>query len=370
MKTRLLLGVAALALLAVAVQGQDAAAEKPPYEWKHEGDNAEAFKASIVVNQKLDLSTPRGVVEAYSGFTDGRDITRKADSVIRTAWQNALAKSLAPWEEKLLAKEAREALAKARAEDARDSGSDRTSGATEIKAETKVDDITVQVETYQNTINRAPGKDGQVNESVWENKLRFTCNKGEDGKWRIAKMERHQRDWSSEEEKYVWKEDIGMLSFLYYTLAAKPPADAVEPKQDTPENATLSLYSGLIARNEALQGRLATVAFPSFRDAVEPLFTKGFIEAAKTEAEVESKRPEGETPAKPEVESVTDGENGAKIVKLKKFSDWGAPVQATLKQAEGKWVIVEAGVIENVGGIDRGPQYRAIANIYNLPKPR
>lgn len=370
MKTRLLLGVAALALLAVAVQGQDAPAEKPPYEWKFEGETADVFKATIVVNQKVDLSTPRGVVEAYSGFTDGRDITRKADSVVRAAWQAALNKSLAGWEEKLLSKEAREALAKARDEDSRDTGSDRTSTPTEIKAETKVDDNTVQVETYQKTINRAPGKDGQVNESVWENKLRYTCSKGEDGKWRIGKMERHQRDWSSEEEKFVWKEDIGMLSFLYFTLAAKPPAEAVEPKQDTAENAALSLYTGLIARSEALQGRLGTAAFPSFRDNLEPLFTKGFIDAAKIEAEVEGKRPEGEKPAAAEVESVTDGENGTKVVKLKKFSDWSAPVQVTVKQVDGKWLVMEAGVIENVGGIDRGPQYRAIGNIYNLPKPR
>lgn len=371
MKTQCMLGAALLALFGMVAQAQDAPAEKPPYEWKAEGDNAEAFKASIVVNQKIDQSTPKGVVEAYNGFTDGRDATRKADSVIRTTWQAALNKSLAPWEEKLLTKEAREALAKARDEEAkRDASNERTSTATEIKSETKVDDNTVQVETYQKTVNRIPGKDGQVNESVWENKFRYTCAKGEDGKWRIAKFERNQRDWSVEKETYVWKEDIGMLSFIYYSLAQKAPTDAAEPKQDTPENAALSIYESLMARNAFLQARLAVVAFPSFKDAVEPLFTKEFIEAAKTEAEVEGKRPEGEKPAKVEVDTVTDGENGAKIVKLKKVAEWSPPVQVTVKQVEGKWQVVEAGTWENNGGIDRGPQYSAKANIYNLPRPR
>jgi len=371
MKIQYLCAAMLLALTAVAAQSQDAPAAKPPYEWKAEGDTAETFKATMVVNQKVDQSTPRGVVAAYNGFTDSRDATRKADVVIRSAWQKALEKSLSAHEEKLLAKEAREALAKARAEDAkRDPSADRSSPATEVTAETKIDDNSVHVETLQKSITRAPDKTGELHESVWENKYRYTCAKGEDGKWRIAKIERHQRDWESSEEKFVWKEDIGMLSFVYYSAMQKAPAEPAELKQDTAENAALSLYNALIAREKFLSGRLEKVALPLFKDAVEPLFTKEFIDSAKAEAEVESKRPEGDAPKGVEIDTVTDGENGQKIVKFKPAAEWYPPAQATLKQVEGKWQVVEAGKWENNGGIDTGPKYQAVPNIYNLPRAR
>lgn len=371
MKTIAITMSALLVLAGAAALAQSAPEEKSPYEWKAEGETAETFKASLVVNQKVDQSTARGVVEAYLGFSDGRDSTRKADGAIRQTWQKALQKSLATDEEALLAKEARDALGKARAEkDVADSARDRTAPATQVTAEAKVDDNTVTVETLQKVVNKVPGKDGKVNESTWETKLRFTCVRGADGKWQIGKVERYQQDWGAEAETWVWKSETGMLGFMYMMVNQKAPPPAAALVQDTPEKAALSLYSSLIARQEALSHRLAKVALPSWVSAVEPLFTAAYVEAAKLEAEVQEKRGEEDEPApKVEVDSVTDAEGGLKVVKFKPISRWQPAVQATLKQVDGKWRVLEAGLWENVGGIDRGPQYRAVGDVYSLPKP-
>jgi hypothetical protein len=56
------------------------------------------------------------------------------------------------------------------------------------------------------------------------------------------------------------------------------------------------------------------------------------------------------------------------VVRFKK-SDIGRPaVQAKVKQVNGKWLVVEAGISEQRGE-DVGPAYRAIADIYKPPQP-
>ncbi|MCL4731884.1 MAG: hypothetical protein KJ044_15810 [Planctomycetes bacterium] len=362
-----------LPLLAAAVAAQTATQPRPPYEWKPQGDSPETFKATLVVHQKVDQSTARGVVEAYCGFTDSRDTTRKADRVVRDAWNAVQWKALAPWEEKLLGKEARESLAKARKEETdRDPTKDRSAEPTTITGESEGENGAVLVETLQKTINRAPGKDGQINESVWESRLRFTCRKGDDGKWRIARIERRQRDWSKDDDNaWVWREETGMLSMIYSLLALKAPAEPAEPAQDTPEKAALALYLCLLARETALQTRMLNLAIGPYRDVLEPLFAPELVDKAKAEAEVEQKRSaDSPRPASPEVDSVSDGKDGDKVVRLKPVTRWGGRVQMTLRAANGKWQVVEAGVLENVAGMDQGDKYRALANVYDLPRPR
>lgn len=366
-----LMAVASLAFLGVCPAGAQEGADKPPYQFRAEGDTVESFKASLTVHQKVDQASARGTVEAWAGFSDGRDVTRNADAQVRQKWQAAVQKSLAPWEELLLTTEMRESLARFRAEEqAEGPGKDRTTNATEVTSESSVDEKTAQVETLQKVVSRVPGKDGQVTEQAWEVRYRYTCSRGEDGKWRINKLERKQRDWEQpDKEVWVWKPEIGMLSIIYMMLAQAAPKAAVEPRQATAEEAARSLYESLIAREAEYGRKVSQIAFPLLRDQMEQLFTAEYLEAAKVAAELEVKREESDAKTALEVDTVTDGEGGTKLVKFKPFARWSPPVQVAVKLVEGKWKIAEAGLWENKGGIDKGPQYRALPNVYKLPKP-
>lgn len=68
----------------------------------------------------------------------------------------------------------------------------------------------------------------------------------------------------------------------------------------------------------------------------------------------------------PEVDSTIDGEAGQKIVKFKSIGHNGPIVQVTLKQADGKWQVVRAGVVDE---IHVKAKVTDCPDIYQLPKP-
>ncbi|MBK9973659.1 MAG: hypothetical protein IPP14_02685 [Planctomycetes bacterium] len=370
MKRRLICSLAVLACCAIVARGAEAPPEIPPYEWKCEGDTAEAFKAEIVVKQKVDQSTARGVVEAYCGFADTRDLTRKADMTARAAWAKALAKSMSDWETLLLCESLRLSTIKARADDAANDGmAERSMHPTTVTGETAGEAGAVVIETMQKIIQKRTDKEGSVHEESYDKKCRFTCAKGTDGQWRITKAETAQRDWSQEKEVYAWREDTGMLGFFYFATKGKAPAAAQDPKQDTPQNAALSVYHSLLARGEVLNHKLYTTAFPSWVKACEALFEAGYLERIQKDVDDSLARADGRPVGKVEIESTTEGQEGRKVVLFKPVSEWSPPVQMTLKQTDGKWQVEAAGIVQTPKDGDNPADIHAVVDVYKLPKP-
>lgn len=371
MKTTLpaLLSVALFAV--VAAGGPPAVGPKPVFEFKCEGDTIETFKAELVVHEKVDTSSARGTVTACLGFIDNRDASQQAREAMREKVISLVTKALAPWEEKLLAAEVREALAKARKEDAeRVRNNDWKTTASVITSETKQDDGSVLIESTQQTTHKVSDKTGKMNPILEDRSYRFTCVKDEDGKWRISKLEelKVRRDHERKEISREWKEDHGILASAI-TIVSTKLDPAAEPKQDTPENAALSIFNSLLVAYRGFEMKAGAAMIGELLKQVEPLVTLEYWAGAKAAAAERADEFKKQARTASGTEAATEGKDGAKIVKFKKSTEWRDDVQATVKQVGGKWVVVEAGVWENKGGIDTGPQYRAIADIYKLPKP-
>lgn len=369
MRKRLIASLALLGCITVTIGAAEAPPEIPPYEWKCEGDTAETFKAEIVVKQKIDQSTAKGVVEAWCGFSDTRDLTRKADMTARTAWARAVAKSMQDWETKLLGETLRLSTDKARAEESANDGlAERSMHPTTITGETSGEAGAVIVETLQKIVQKRHGKDGAVHDESYDKKCRYICAKGTDGLWRITKSETAQRDWGKEEETWVWRQDTGMLGLFYFATKGKAPVAAQDPKQDTPENAALSVYNSLLARAKVLDHKLYTTAFPGWVKACEGLFEAGYLEQIKKEVDDMLARAEGQPAGKVELDTTSDGQDGRKIVQFKPVREWSPPVQMTLKQVDGKWQVEAAGTLVT-GEPGKPAKLEPATDIYRLPKP-
>lgn len=357
---------AMILMLAGMTAAQDAPEAKPTYTWKSEGDTVETFKTTLVVHQKVDQSTAKGAVEAFVGFTDWRDVTRKADTAASGHWKTLLYKALAPWEEKLLTANARQSLAKARDGEKAGGGMPMGMEPTKVGEETKAEDGTVLVETTQMVAGNRVIREGEPKPKPTETKVRYTCVKGEDGKWKVNKREARQRDWTAQEEKWEWKPETGPVTF-YYVGMSKKAATAAEIKQDTPENAAMSVYTSLLAQRSVLETSVLEKGPAQLLLAIEALVTKDFIaEAEKAAAEFAKMVPEG---GKAEIDSTTDDKDGAKLVTFKPLGKYRPPARVTLKQVDGKWLVAEAGVVEQKGGPDAPAEFRAMPDIYKLPKP-
>lgn len=374
MRAAFIAAACAALLVAVSISAQDKPepAVKPPFEFNCTGDTVDNFKVTMVVNQKVDQSTARGVVEAYLGFDDGRSNTSKSFLDARARWDELTLKELTALEAKLLAPETCKAAESARkAESAKRLEKHRDARAAEVAAETKAEDGTVVIETVQKFTDGTPDKTGKINEHTGEEKQRFTCAKGKDGKWRISKMERWTPHLDRETEEWVsaWMDNSlslgGMLALTDERLDKR-----AEFKQDTPENAALSLYNALLPRKFEYLVRFLKLMLSDRNKHMEALVSPELASdarnAIKRQTEKYAKQvPESALAAEPAV----DGKDGTKIVKYKKSREWLPDVQVTLKQVDGKWMVVEAGVWETKSGTDDGPKYRAIEDVYELPGP-
>ncbi|MCC7510615.1 MAG: hypothetical protein IT464_14730 [Planctomycetes bacterium] len=382
MKTTLAWTTATLIAVAAIAGAQDTGekpAAKPPFAWKISGETAEEFKAEFVSNHKADQSTPTLLVETYAAYTDSRDELKPENDRVSKMWQDALNRSMAKMEAVLLTDEAVKAMQEEAAKSAEKNEKDATyiskRQPMKVVSETDGADGSKIVETTQSMhVRQKKWGTEEWTEETTENKFRFTCIRGDDGKWRIERVEAWRRDWEGAgkggEAKYTWQEESSMLAFLYYMreeVKKWEKRKLPEAAQDTPRNAATAIFATLMPSRQRLEERLV-LSIHGWFEAMEALVTDGFKKATAGKVLESSKKvEEKEEPAR-EIESETDGEGGIKIIKFKPRYEWGGAIEMHMKQVDGKWKLAKAGVWEKDYNDKGEPEQKFAeqANIYSL----
>jgi hypothetical protein len=336
---------ALLLLVAVTAQAQEET-KKAPFEWKTSGDTVETFKAEFVVNTPVDQSTPEGLVNGYTALTDNRTEYAKMTQEYYAKGATVVKAATKPLFEKLLSEEMMKFRMDAEAAAEKEEDSTYISEATTIVGVTDGKDGAKLVETLQKGSYMSEGWDpetgqptGKMEENKWETKTRLTVVKGEGDKWRIERIENMQKNWEKADEMGnapdEWMEVNNAISWY---LEERKPEVATELKQDTPENAALSLFNSVFRNRDNWYAEIYARGIKGWVDAVKPLFTEKGLKGPAEDGE------KYETPSSTrEVDKVKDGADGVKMVKLKSRSEWSGPVEVHVKKIGEVWKIVNAG---------------------------
>lgn len=361
----------AAVVLLVAVTAMAQEEKKQPFEWKVSGDTAETFKAEFVLHAKPDQSTPEGTITAYALLADNRTEHAAINQAYYKKAQEVVKKAVKPMYEKLLGEELFKSTEAANAE-VGDKDDSYKSGAMTITATTDGEKGAKLVETLQKSSYMSEGYDpetgeptGKMEEQTYETKSRFTLVKGEDGKWRIDRIEQMMKNWEKMDDMgnapEEWQQTGSMLSWY---MNMEEPEKAEEIKQDTPENAALSLYHGLFLKRDALNMSIFSTGQKGWVDATKALFTENGLKGPPEDGE------SFETPSsKREVDKVTDGSEGVKHVKLKARSEWYGSTELHLKKVGDSWKIIKAGYYDmtwdDMGEMKEG-EFIEVSNIDEL----
>ncbi|MBZ0138090.1 MAG: hypothetical protein K8I27_17170 [Planctomycetes bacterium] len=362
------LGISAGLLLIVAttISGQETETKKSlPFEFKVSGDTVETFKSEFKLNAKLDQSTPEGLINSYALLTDNRSDVSKALEDSFKPVQEIVRKAEQPIRAKLFSEEMNKKVSEAEKPDEDSKGdSDYRSEPTEVTNVTDGDNGARLVETVQKTSYMTEAWDPETGEPTGkmekhedENKFRYTCIKGEDGSWRIERVESWQQDWDNwngmdDEPAYKWTESATMVHWM---LKRESPAKPEELKQDTPENAALSLFNHLLRQRETWSDTMQQRALRGWIDAIMPMFTEKGLKGPEEKKEEGEEEMEGfDKSPKREVEFVSDDADGVKRVKFKQTSEWFGSVEVYVKKDGETWKIIKAGYYETDFDMDSG----------------
>jgi hypothetical protein len=352
----LLMGVGVFAL----AQEEKKEAADEPGSFKVSGETIDDFKVEFTHPDEPDLSTPMGAAKACIAISDGRSSFEDQEVEVFRKWGEAAQKALKPFEEKLLSEEAledRKALAKKR-EELRSRPS--SGGVLPVTlGETKeLEDGRVQISGTSHEYSDWKGE-----RKEYASPVRYTLKKGEDGKWRIDKVEGAWEDEDEEGNKtFEWYEDYGVLEMYYNYAGAAESLEAVPAlKQDTPENAALSLTGSLCRRWTLLDWRFYDKVMTPYMNALESLCTKEWKDYLK---EVAKGDEDAEEPKPREVESVRDGEGGIKIVRFKPEQEWNGPLDIHVKKSGDLWQVVCAKSVKLPESEDGEEEYQQLEDIY------
>jgi hypothetical protein len=346
MQGRTLTCVVLLAATAMIALGQERSSERP-FEWRTSGETIEELKVEFKLNIELDQSSPDAVVTSYALLIDSRTATLAAERELNARTNELVAKAIAPIEAKLATAESLEAKAKHREQEQRDivEMNYQSDGMRIIETE-QTDDGAVFVVTAQKSTFRARawdretgGATGDWEDREFENFTRFRCVKQADGKWYIDRLETRATDWAamreagdSETEIYTWNEtDPGHVS---WAQARNTPAFPVaELKQDTPENAALALFNHLI---------------PTYLNHTNRTYASNRTEWAAAIKSISTDRLRNHDAGKREMRertllSVTDGEDGIKVVQFAASTNFRGPMELHLRKDGDVWKIVRGG---------------------------
>lgn len=356
----------ALPLLFVVASAQDAA--KAPFEWNTSGDSVETFKMQLVQRHKPDQSSAVAVVETYAAYSDNRRATADMMKAVGARWDAAVARSLEKHEAELLTPEAIKAL---RAAPGRDAAAERTRHATAIAGQSTAEDVTL-VETTQTV--EVPYKElgtGKVLVQKQEVRQRFACVRGSDGKWRVRGIELQTVDEQGKPKDgkapMKWVADTGMLVFILYAAKLdEAGAEIPSVRNDTPQDAAMSLFDSLIPRRDRLSQSVSARGLDDWLAVLKPLFTPEFVEANEMLAAQWIR----ETPAEPrrEVDKTTEQADGSRVVRFKPRDMFTGAMEVRVTRAGDKWQVAAAGYFESDRD-DKGKPtwtYKAEPNLYNL----
>ncbi len=347
--SRVILASVAMAALIVMAQAQDK--PKSPWEIVVSGDTLEAMKVSIALHEKVDQSTPEGVAAAYCMLADDRAAVKDMEAAARDRWNKLLYQAMKPHEQQLLSAEAFEALVKLRAKSGKDDTYSNRRAASKIAAVDKIDDQNVWVTcTQESIITRRKTPDADPETERNEEKMRLHVRKGNDGKWRIQSRQAWQVSWESideGEEEYVWEKSETVLWSLLYFEQLKP-VPVAKLDQSTPESAARSLFEWLAPTKENFELGAAGKFLAVWSSELKALHTQDYIdsctETAKRNAAESEARKADQGPRV--VESVTEGEDGLKVVKIKQRYESLGAIELRLKQDGEVWKIVSGGYYE------------------------
>ena len=347
---------------AVAATGQDDK-KLPPFELNTSGDTVETFKADFKLHAKLDQSSAEAVVTTYDLLTDNRAETAAINRAAYGAMNDVVAAATKPMAERLLSAAVRKTEAEAAVQAEADvAKADYQTTPSKI---TKVSDGASGaklVETYQKATykyRRWDSKTGRETDEwedgEWETTLRYTCVKGDDGKWRISGIDMQVTDWDAVEDF----EDMDNLptkweptqSRIVWHLQKHDIAKPAELKQDTAQNAALSLFDALVATQVAHEHELTARLSKDWLAALKGLLTPELIKA-------ESATDSATGAAAREVESITEGEDGITKVRFKPRHEWCGGVEIHVKKTGDAWQIVAGGfypVVWATGRDDAAP---------------
>ena len=365
MMIRKTLGVSAGLLLIVAttISGQETAPAKPlPFEFKVSGDTVESFKAEFKLNAKVDQSTPEALVNSYCLLTDNRSEVSDAIEKTFDPVQDIVRKAEQPIRAKLFSEEVQKKVAEAEKPDEESSkDSEYGRNATEISNVSDGANGAKLVETVQVTwfmmesYNEETGEPtGEMEKQENKSKQRFTCSKGEDGNWRIDKVEA-KYSWGmkgTDEEESEWEPTSTIVHYMMMREAVEKPE---ELKQDTPENAALSMFNHLLRQRSAWQDEMQSRALSGWVEAIMPMFSEEGLKNPDEAKEGEEGEEEmfGEN-TKREVDFVSDDADGVKRVKFKASNEWMGAVEVYVKKDGEVWKIVKAGYYEMDYDMDSG----------------
>jgi hypothetical protein len=339
----------AAVLLLVAVTAMAQEENKQPYEWKTSGDTVETFKAEFVLHAKADQSTPEGTINAYALLSDNRTDHAAINQAFYKKGQEVVAKAAKPLYEKLLSVELVKSTEAANADTGKTDDNSYKAGAMTITATSDGEKGAKLVETLQKATYMAEGYDpetgeptGKMEEQTYETKMRFTLVKGEDGKWRIDRTEQMTKNWEKMDDMgnapEEWQPTSSVLSWY---LNMEEPEKAEEIKQDTPENAALSLWHGLFRQRDSWNRSIFSSGQKGWIEAMKALFTEQGMKAPDDGGE------KYEAPSSQrEIDKVTDGSEGVKQVRLKPRSEWYGATALHLKKEGDSWKIVKAGYFD------------------------
>ncbi|MCA8945866.1 MAG: hypothetical protein KDB29_06550 [Planctomycetes bacterium] len=326
---RVCLSLLCVVMLASVTLAQNA--DVAPFEWKLSGDSVENFSMEFVANHKTDQSTPTGTVLAYAAFSDNRESTAKMMKAVGRKWDAAVRKSLSKYEKELLTADAIEDISNHQNDpSATDAEVKQVLGATKVTGEAADKEGLSWVTTTQpvEVRQRQPGTEKWTS-TTQELKRKFACKKGEDGRWRIMKIEQNGQ------------EDYSMLLFVLYAQKLDASAKPV-PAADTTtaKGAAKSLFESLLARRAQLDTTVHAKGLDDWLGFLKPLFTETYV---KTQDELASQWIEQKAVEAPrEVESVTDADGGLKVVKFKPRDQWTGAIEVYVKKIDGSWRVARA----------------------------
>lgn len=356
-----------LLLVAASVSGQETEAKKPaPFEIKISGDSIENLKTEFKLNAKLDQSSPEALINSYCLLADNRSEVNDANEASFKKVQDILRKAEQPIRAKLFTEEMDKKVSEAKKPEADSDDSDYGAEPTEITKVSDGADGAKLVETLQKTWYMMESWDeetgeptGKKEKQVNEQKQRFTCSKGEDGNWRIDTVESWQPDYENwngmEDPAHKW---TPTRTIIHWMMEQEKPEKPAELKQDTPENAALSLFNHLLRQRETWNDEIQSRAIGGWVDALMPLFSeKGMKDPSEAEEEGEEDGEEEDMfgrNKKREIEFVSDDADGVKRVKFKKSSEWFGAVEVYVKKDGEVWKIVKTGYYETDWDMDTG----------------
>ena len=347
LKRTLLASLILATAAAVAATGQDDK-KLPPFEFNTSGDTVETFKANFKLHAKHDQSSAEAVVTTYDLLSDSRAETVAINRAAYGAMHDVVAAALKPMTERLLSEAAitAEAEGRKRADDDVAKADYKTTPAKITKVSDGASGAKL-VETYQKSTYKYRRWDPETGRETdewedgeWETILRYTCVKGEDGKWRISSIDAQETDWDAVDD-FEDMDDMPTKweptpSRVKWHLQEQDIAKPVELKQDTAQNAALSLFDALFATQTMHETDLSARISKDWLDVIKGLLTPELIKK-------ESAKDENAAAAAREIESVTEGEDGITKVKFKSRRDWCGGVEIHVTKTGDSWQVVAGG---------------------------